>query len=89
MSDFPVRDLRNNTAVLVRKAQHGEDVVITVNGKPAARLVPISTREQRGITGSELLGMLDVIEADPSWSDELKALRAEVGSVGSWSDDDG
>jgi prevent-host-death family protein len=38
-----VRDLRNNTAAAVRRAEGGERIVITVAGRPAAQLGPIET----------------------------------------------
>jgi prevent-host-death family protein len=40
----PSRELRNDTAGVLRRAEAGEDVVITVNGRDVARLVPVETR---------------------------------------------
>jgi hypothetical protein len=88
MSEYPARDLRNDTAGLIRRAQAGEDVVITVSGKPTARLVAISDRERPGITGAQLAAALTDVEADPTWRNELRELRGEVGTVGSWDDVD-
>ena len=36
-----VRELRNRTAALIRRAGQGERVVITVDGRPVAQLGPI------------------------------------------------
>jgi prevent-host-death family protein len=36
-----IRDLRRDVATLVRRAAAGEPVVVTVGGRPMARLVPI------------------------------------------------
>ena len=88
MSEFPLRELRNNTSALIRRAQAGDDVVITVSGKPAARLVAIGTREGRGVTGAQLAATLGQLEPDPTWRDDLRALRRDVGTVGSWDDDE-
>lgn len=40
----PSRDLRNDTAGVLRRAEAGEDVVITVSGRDVARLVPVTGR---------------------------------------------
>ncbi len=37
-------DLRQNASELVRRVEDGEDLVVTVQGRPAARLTPISQR---------------------------------------------
>ena len=36
-----IRELRNQVAAVVRRAAGGERIVVTVDGHPAARLVPI------------------------------------------------
>lgn len=36
-----VRELRTHLAALVRRAAAGERIVVTVNGRPAARLGPL------------------------------------------------
>ncbi len=36
-----IRELRNQVAAVVRRAEGGERIVVTVDGRPAARLVPI------------------------------------------------
>ncbi len=88
MSEFPARELRNDTAALIRRAQAGEDVVITVSGKPTARLVAISDRERPRLNGAQLVASLSDVEVDLTWRDELRELRGEVGTVGSWDDVD-
>lgn len=40
----PSRELRNDTAGVLRRAEAGEDLVITVNGRDVARLVPLDRR---------------------------------------------
>jgi len=88
MSEFPARELRNDTAALIRRAQAGEDVVITVSGKPTARLVAISDRERPRLNGAQLVASLSDVEVDLTWRDELRELRGEAGTVGSWDDVD-
>jgi prevent-host-death family protein len=36
-----LRELRQNASELVRRAEAGEEIEITVSGRPGARLVPI------------------------------------------------
>jgi len=42
-----LRELRQNASELVRRAQAGERVIITVAGRPAAMLGPIGARAWR------------------------------------------
>jgi prevent-host-death family protein len=47
MSEVGLRDMRQNASELVRRAQAGEQVTITVAGRPAAVLGPVSPRAWR------------------------------------------
>ncbi|PZS26521.1 MAG: antitoxin [Pseudonocardiales bacterium] len=40
-TDVPQRELRNNTADLLRRVEGGERLRITVHGHPVAELVPL------------------------------------------------
>jgi prevent-host-death family protein len=40
-TDVPQRELRNNTADLLRRVEAGERLRITVHGHPVAELVPL------------------------------------------------
>jgi prevent-host-death family protein len=44
MTEVASRELRNDTAGLIKRAAAGEDIVITVHGKPAARLTSLTGR---------------------------------------------
>ncbi|MDQ1751638.1 MAG: hypothetical protein QOF88_6474 [Mycobacterium sp.] len=60
-----LRELRQNASDLVRRVEEGEEITITVAGRPGARLVPAAPRTWRRWT--------DVAElfagglADPAW----------------------
>jgi prevent-host-death family protein len=41
MERIGVRELRNNTASVVRRAHQGERIVVTVDGRPLAQLGPL------------------------------------------------
>jgi prevent-host-death family protein len=47
MGEIGLREMRQNASELVRRAQAGEQVTITVAGRPAAVLGPISPRTWR------------------------------------------
>ena len=65
MSTVAVRDLRNDTAGVLERVRQGEEVVITVRGVPAARLVPITEASRGPISGAEFFGRLAQVQADP------------------------
>ena len=44
-TDVPQRQLRNNTAELLRRVEAGERLRITVHGHPVAELVPLERAE--------------------------------------------
>ncbi len=43
MTTVGLRELRQNASELVRQAQAGETVTVTVAGRPAAQLSPVAT----------------------------------------------
>jgi prevent-host-death family protein len=47
MGEVGLREMRQNASELVRRAQAGEQVMITVAGRPAAMLGPVSPRAWR------------------------------------------
>ncbi|MDT5037550.1 MAG: hypothetical protein QOE03_2735, partial [Micromonosporaceae bacterium] len=71
MSVVASRELRNDTAGLLRRVEAGEDVVITVNGKPVARLTALSPPRRRWLPRAELVAPQPHAQADPGERDEL------------------
>lgn len=66
-----LRELRQNASELVRRAEEGEEITITVAGRPGARLVPATSRAWRR--------WADVAElfagpADPDWNADRAAI---------------
>ncbi|GAB2678207.1 type II toxin-antitoxin system Phd/YefM family antitoxin [Nocardia goodfellowii] len=47
MNTFGLRELRQQASELVRRAEAGEEVTITVAGRPSARLVPVAPKTWR------------------------------------------
>jgi prevent-host-death family protein len=85
MSHIAVRDLRNDTAAVVRRVQEGEDVVLTVRGTPVARIVPVSDRSRPTMLAGEFLARLPRALADRGILADLAALGDEdTDTVGDW-----
>ena len=63
-----LREAKSNLSQLVQLASEGEEIVITVRGRPAARLTSVGPRETQDIARAE-------------WADELSA-AAEAARVG-------
>lgn len=78
MSDVAARDLRNNTAEVLRRVEAGEPVTITSRGRPVAELVPISRHGRRPIPRAELLRRLTVVQADPGLRADLADLAGDT-----------
>jgi prevent-host-death family protein len=75
-TEVPQRQLRNETAALLRRVEAGERLTITVHGHPVAELAPVQARatfvpRERL---DELRGLLD--EGDPL-AEELKQAAAD------------
>jgi prevent-host-death family protein len=49
---IPQKELRNNVADVLRRAEAGEEFTITVSGRPVARLGPAAKR--RWVSGPDL-----------------------------------
>ena len=78
MSEVASRELRNDTAGVLGRVRAGEDVVITVNGKGVARLVPVQPTRRRWIRRDELVRRLAVCQADPGLREDLAELAGET-----------
>jgi prevent-host-death family protein len=44
---IPVRELNQNTSAVISRVQTGEELLISVSGKPVARLLPIDPAENK------------------------------------------
>ena len=77
MATVPSRDLRNRTRQLLDRVEAGEDVTITVDGRPEARLSRVS-HEPRWISRDLLFEQLESIQADPGLTGDLAALAPDT-----------
>jgi prevent-host-death family protein len=78
MSEVGSRDLRNDTAGVLRRVQAGEDVTITVSGRPVAVLTAVRPRRRRWLTSAELLTRLQRAQADPGLRNDLAVLAGDT-----------
>ncbi|MFT4135876.1 type II toxin-antitoxin system Phd/YefM family antitoxin [Microbacterium sp.] len=78
MADIPVRELRNDTAGVLRRVEAGEDITITVHGRPVARLVPARDDGRRPMPREEFVAWLNKKQADPGLRDLLRELASEL-----------
>lgn len=72
------RDLRNNTADLLRRVDAGEQIVITKRGDPVASLVPFERSQRRWLPRAELVRRLAAAQADPGLREDLRRLAGET-----------
>jgi prevent-host-death family protein len=78
MSEIASRELRNQTAEVLRRAASGEHITITVNGRPVAQLVPIRPDRRRPLTREEMVDLLRTSQADPGLREDLKILAGDT-----------
>jgi len=75
MTHVPQRELRNNIGEVLRRAERGERLTVTVGGRPVAELGPL--RAARGFASAEILTtLLTAHPVDQAWEDEIAAERA-------------
>jgi prevent-host-death family protein len=73
-TDVPQRQLRNNTADLLRRVEAGERLRITVHGHPVAELVPVE-RDRPYVPFTEIVRELrGLMRPDDRLDDELREL---------------
>jgi prevent-host-death family protein len=71
-----LREMRQEASDLVRRVEAGEEIVVTVSGRPAAMLVPI--RRMRWRSGRDVGYVFDN-PADPAWLGEHSARSDALG----------
>jgi prevent-host-death family protein len=74
--DISARDLRNHTAAVLRRAEAGERLRVTVSHRPVAQLVPL----ERPVwaSGSAMERVLLEAPADAGLLDDLAPLREQI-----------
>lgn len=75
MTEVASRELRNNTRDLIMRAEQGETIVITVDGRPTAELRAIGGK-RRWIPKNEFFA--DFHPADPAMLDDIRGPEIET-----------
>lgn len=78
MSEIASRELRNDTAGVLRRVEAGESLTVTSNGRPVAQLVPLPRAGRRWMPRSELIRLLREAQADPGLREDLRELAGET-----------
>lgn len=80
MTEVASRDLRNHTADVLRRVAAGEEITITVQGRPVARLLPVLPLARRPFSKQEVIKLLTTSQADPG-------LRSDLEELAGWTDE--
>lgn len=75
MTEVASRELRNHTRDLILRAEQGETIVITVDGRPTAELRAIGGK-RRWIPKDEFFA--DFHPADPAMLDDIRGPEIET-----------
>jgi prevent-host-death family protein len=75
---IPSRELRNDTAGVLRRVQAGERVTVTLNGKDVAELIPVQRARRSWIRRDDLAARLRPAQADPGLRADLARLAGET-----------
>jgi prevent-host-death family protein len=78
MSEVASRELRNDTAGVLRRVQEGEEITITVAGRPAALIIGIRPERRRWVARGEFLARMNSGRADPGLRDDLAMLAGDT-----------
>lgn len=78
MVEVATRELRNDTAGVLRRVEAGETVTITVRGKAVADLIPHRRDEPRWMPREELIELLKTHSADPGLRDDLERIAGDT-----------
>lgn len=73
MDVIPLRELRNNASQVVQRVEAGERLTVTVNGRPAADLVP-HTGRRRFASRDDLVHFFSSRRATPTLRDDVHRL---------------
>jgi prevent-host-death family protein len=82
METIPQKELRNNVGEVLRRAEAGEELTITVSGRPVAVLGPV-VRRAHWVPGDRLAELWNAAP-DPTFEKDLELLGGEM--VDPWTD---
>lgn len=74
MATVPQKELRNHVGEVLRRAEAGEEITITVSGRPVAHLGPARTRQW---VSDAVLAELAVLAPDPTLMKDIEGLGGD------------
>lgn len=69
------KQLRNEVGDVLRRAEAGEEFIVTVAGRPVAKIVPL--RRDTWVSSARLRDLLK-LPADPAFASDLQHFQAEL-----------
>lgn len=69
MATVPQKELRNNVGEVLRRAEAGEEITITVSGRPVAHLGPVRSRQW--VASGDVRELWD-LPVDPTLAEDLR-----------------
>ncbi len=75
MATIPQKELRNNIGEVLRRAEAGEEITVTVSGRPVAQLGPARIRQW--VPSSQLTDLW-AAPADPTLEKDLEGMGGEL-----------
>lgn len=87
MESVGIRELKQNASEVVARAEKGETITITVQGRPVAKIVPINPVKRMWVPAAELAAVMAELGPDTTgWAEELQASRENDPIVDPWND---
>jgi len=77
-----MRELRQNPAPVLRAVEAGNEVTVSVNGRPVARIVPV---EAPAWVDGERAARIYAADVDTQWESDLRSAREEDTVDDPWS----
>ncbi len=75
MATIAQKELRNNVGEVLRRAEAGEEITITVSGRPVAQLGPVRARQW--VPSTQLVDLWST-PPDPTLDKDLQVLTGEL-----------
>ncbi|TFB71903.1 type II toxin-antitoxin system prevent-host-death family antitoxin [Cryobacterium glaciale] len=84
MTRVGLRELKQNPSQVISRVEQGETIEVTVQGRPAALLVPIGGRARRRWVPAAEFAALTPIADVAEWAAEIRDSRENDSIVDPW-----
>lgn len=76
MTEIPVRELRNHVSEVLRRVEGGEEMLVTVSGRPVAELRPVAAARP-ALTWDEFWTGQQSARHDPRFAADLRDIAGD------------